>query len=211
MEVTAPKAIRLLLWPRTLRMLELLMQREQSISQLSHALQLPLNTVWRRVDALCSQKLVKVVRQQKRAGRGIKKYAAASNRYFVPFDAEPDSLPEDVIRRAVTLRVEGQVRGLLRAATVTASRHASRRWGTLLYIDRGGSLVVRPDFEGGRTPDFLDSRMPAYLNFHSDGLRLSPAQAKQLQRELIQLLKRYKRGDAHRRYSLSIVLTRAFH
>ena len=68
-------------------------------------------------------------------------------------------------------------------------------------------IVVRPDFEGARTPALLSEHGPSYLNFHSDELHLSIAHAKKLQRELVDLIKRYKSAPAGTQtFTLSIVL-----
>jgi hypothetical protein len=64
-----------------------------------------------------------------------------------------------------------------------------------MVADRCGRLVVRPDFESGRTPELLRGKRPAYLNSYSDDLRLSREQAKRLQIEFVAMLKRYKAFD----------------
>jgi hypothetical protein len=104
------------------------------------------------------------------------------------------------------MRVEEQVRGLTTAAGRTLRDTGITSWGTLIYADRRGRLVVRPDFESGRTPELLRANRPAYLNFYSDDFRLSREQAKRLQIELVALLKKYKALDGTATYTLSAVL-----
>jgi hypothetical protein len=94
---------------------------------------------------------------------------------------------------------------MIEAAREALGEQAATRWGTVIYTDRNGQLIVRPDFAKGRTPKLLEENTPAYLNFYLNDLRLSQRTAKQLQRELV-LIKRHKasrKGDA---YTLSVVM-----
>ena len=104
------------------------------------------------------------------------------------------------------MRVEEQVRGLIAAAGTTLAASGGTPWGTLIYTNRHGRLVVRPDFESGRTPSLLGANAPAYLNFYSDDLHLTRRQAKRLQIELVELFKKYKGCEGTGVYSLSTVL-----
>lgn len=65
---------------------------------------------------------------------------------------------------------------------------------------------MRPDFASGRTPKLLEERTPAYLNFYLNDLRLSQRAAKQLQRELVELVKRHKVSTTGGAYTLSVVM-----
>jgi hypothetical protein len=67
----------------------------------------------------------------------------------------------------------------------------------------GGFFVPRSE---DRAPKLLEENTPAHLNFYLNDLRLSQRTAKQLQRELVELIKRHKasrKGDA---YTLSVVM-----
>jgi len=198
-------AARALRKPGVLRFVGALLDRPLTLSTVAEQLDLPLNTAWRTADRLIELGLVRVVGSERRGGRACKLYAATSGAFFIPYAAQGERLPDEVVRELVAARVDDQVRGLTAAAARTLERSGAD-WGTLIYCDRRGRLVVRPDFAGGRTPELLAEGGPAYLNFYSDDLRLSADQAKQLQRELVALAKRYKACEGPGAYTFSVVL-----
>lgn len=169
-------------------------------------LRIPLPTALRLVKRLISVGALEVVGTVERPGRAIKLYRSSSDAFFVPRSAEHRELPEEVIRRLIEMRTAEQVRGMIEAARQSLGDQAATRWGTVVYTDRNGQLVVRPDFASGRTPKLLEERTPAYLNFFLNDLRLSQRTAKQLQRELVELVKRHKTSRIGGAYTLSVVM-----
>jgi hypothetical protein len=202
----SPAAARLLRNPRVLRVLGAFLSGPKLLSGVSRDLGIPLNTVWRTANQLLACGVLRIHSTTPRAGRAVKRYEAIAPILFVPYEAEGDRLPGDVVRGLVEMRVAEQVNGLLAAANITQESTGVMSWGTLIYGDRHGQLVVRPDFEQGRTPALLRSQAPAYLNVYSDDLRLSQAAAKRLQRELVTLFKKYKDCEGPAVYTLSAVL-----
>lgn len=203
-----PRAAKWVRQPMGLNVLRMFMAGSTPLAPVAKELDLPLSTVLRWARRWLDVGALVIDAECARPGRAVKWYRAVSNRMLIPYEAEGSALPEDVVRRLVQMRVEPQVRGLIEAARLTYTQGSMKEWGTVLYTDRHGQLVVRPDFSLGRTPDLLSDASPAYLNFYSDDMRLSAAQAKQLQRDLVALLKNYKdkagRGQA---FTLSLVLT----
>ncbi len=61
------------------------------------------------------------------------------------------------------------------------------------------------------TPAFLDDASAAYVNFYAGALRLSAKDAKQLQRDLVELFLNYKAKNGDHSYSLSLVLAPCIH
>ena len=59
---------------------------------------------------------------------------------------------------------------MIDAAREALGESGAMRWGTVIYTDRNGQLVVRPDFAEGYTPKLLEENTPAYLNFYLDDL-----------------------------------------
>ena len=204
--VDTPPAARLLRNPRVLRVLGAFLSGPKLLSDVSRELGVPLNTIWRTANQLLACGILRIESTTPRSGRAVKRYEAIAPILFVPYEAEGDRLPGDVVRGLVELRVAEQVNGLLAAANMTQESTGVMSWGTLIYADRHGRLVVRPDFEEGRTPALLRSQGPAYLNVYSDDLRLSQAAAKRLQRELVTLFKKYKDCEGPSIYTLSAVL-----
>jgi len=206
--IEAPAATRLLRNPRALRFVGGFMARSRPelLSAVAREVEMPLSSAWRMASRLVACGVLRVHDTTPRAGRALKRYEAVAQVLFVPYEAEGDRLPDDVVRRLVGMRVEEQVRGLIAAAGITRDGTGATSWGTLIYTDRRGQLVVRPDFEAGRTPGLLRPNTPAYLNFYSDDLRLTRAAAKRLQIELVALLKKYKACEGPHLYTLSAVL-----
>jgi hypothetical protein len=191
---------------RVLRFFAKFLSKPALVSVVARDLEMPVNSAWRIANRLVSFGILRVHSTTPRAGRALKRYVSVAPVLFVPYEAEGDRLPGDVVRRLVEMRVEEQVRGLIAAAGTTLNDTGATSWGTLIYADRHGQLVVRPDFERGRTPALLRPGAPAYLNFYSDDLRLSREQAKRLQIELVALFKKYKSCEGSAPYTLSTVL-----
>lgn len=216
MTLRDPRAANWVRQPLSLGVLRQFMAGATHLAPVAERLGLPPSTVLRWARRWVEVGAVVVDSECPRAGRSVKWYRAVSTRFFIPYELDGQDLPEDVVRRLVQMRVEPQVRGLIEAARVTYTRGSMKDWGTVIHADRHGELVVRPDFAPGRTPDLLSDTGPAYLNFYSDDMRLSAAQAKRLQRELVDLIKRYKdkeqapsamRGQVSPAFTLSLVLT----
>ncbi len=209
MSLDGPQAAAWCRQPAALRLLTAFMVQPDTLSMAAAAATMPMPSAWRWLQRWQSIGAVRQVATQVRAGRTVPVYGAAAARYFIPYEAEGrHTLPDELIGRLVAQRVRVQALGLMEAARRTRDAGPVQRWGTVLYLDRWGELVVRPDFELGRTPDLLADQGPAYLNFHTESLHLSAAQAKALQRELVALIKRYKAlGDSTQRHALSVVMT----
>ncbi len=137
----------------------------------------------------------------------MKLYRATASSFFVPSTTERECLPDEVVRRTLESHLEEQVSGLMKAARDALGVSAAAEWGMVVYTDRHGHLVARPDFVQGRTPKLLDEDSPAYLNFYLDDLRLGVCDAKRLQRDLVDLLKRYMSLEpGSGTYTLSVVM-----
>ncbi len=206
----SPEAAALVKNARALALLEAFMVQPDTLASMAGRLQIPLASAHRLVERLVAVGALEVAQLFERGGRAMKQYRATSSAFFIPYSAERQCLPHDVLRRLFDVRIDEQVSGLMKAARDALGNQALRDWGTLVYADRRGHLVVRPDFESGRTPKLLDEHSPAYLNFYLDDLRLGSGEAKQLQRELVLLLKRYKAApQGSGAYTLSVVMAPA--
>jgi hypothetical protein len=204
--LSTPAAASLLKNPRVLRLLEAFMKEASTLLPVATRLTIPLPTAHRLVNRMIAVGALEIVGEVERPGRAMKLYGSSSRRFFVPRSAERRELPDEVIRRLVEMRSDEQVRGMIEAAGEALGEQAATRWGTVIYTDRNGQLVVRPDFAEGRTPKLLEENTPAYLNFYLNDLRLSQRTAKQLQRELVELIKRYKASRNGSAYTLSVVM-----
>lgn len=201
-----------------LRVLGAFMQGARSLSPVAKELGMTMPTALRWARRWLEVGALVVADEVPRAGRAVKWYCAAAPKLFVPHEAESGALPEGVVRRLIATRVDAQLRVLVTAPCIKPDAMAGvpfatgrvpgpPRRGTVIYLDGNGQLIVRPDFGGGRMPPLLVGHGPSALNFHTEELRLSIAHAKKLQRELVDLLKRYKAAPAgSQSYTLSVVL-----
>lgn len=206
----SPEAAALVKNPRVLALLEAFMAQPATLSAVAARLQIPLASAHRIVERLLAIGALEIAQLVERGGRAMKLYRTTSPAFFIPYSADAQSLPNDVVRRMFESRIDEQVSGLMKAARDALGVRAAAEWGTVVYADRHGHLVVRPDYKPGRTPKLLDDNSPAYLNFYLDDLRLDLCQAKQLQRELVCLLKRYKSApEGGGTYTLSVVMAPA--
>jgi hypothetical protein len=204
--VQSSQAARLLHNERLLEFLSVFLAGPSSLSKAASQCQLPISTCSRMATRLLAQGLLVIDGARQRAGRPITLYRAAGRRIFVPYTFEHDLLPDELVQRIAHARAGLQSRCLIEAARKTLLRSGETSWGTLIYADRHGGLVVRPDFEPGRTPALLDEGTPSYVNLYASELHLTEADAKQLQRSLVELFLHYKSRTGVGRFSLSLVL-----
>jgi hypothetical protein len=203
----SPEAAVLFRNPSVLSLLEIFMVQPATLTMAATQVQLPLTSAHRMVERLVALGALEVTHLIERAGRAMKFYRATAERFFIPYAAEPELLPQDIVRKLFETHADEQVSGLLEAVRDSLGPSLATDWGTMVYPDRHGQLVVRHDFKQGRTPRLLDDGTAAYLNLYLGNLQLSPREAKQLQRELVALFKRYKTAEkGPNSYSLSIVL-----
>lgn len=204
--MNSPAAASLLRNSRVLRLLEAFMNEASTLRPVAARLGIPLPTAHRLVNRMIAVGMLEIVGTFERAERAMKLYRSSSGAFFVPHSAERRELPDEVIRRLVGMRIDEQVSGMIEAAREALGEKAATHWGTVIYTDRNGRLVVRPDFAEGRTPKLLEEHTPAYLNFYLNDLRLSQRTAKQLQRELVELIKRHKATRNGAAYTLSVIM-----
>jgi hypothetical protein len=204
--VQSAHAARLLRNERVLRFLAVFLAGPNILSKAALQCQLPISTCSRMATRLQAQGLLVVDSVTQRSGRPITRYRAPGRRIFVPYEFEHDLLPDELVQRIAQERASHQSRLLIEAGRKTLLRSGEASWGTLIYADRQGGLVVRPDFEPGRTPALLDEGTPSYVNLYSSELNLNEDDAKQLQRRLVELFLDYKNRTGTGRFTLSLVL-----
>ena len=84
LRVEAPDRAAALVDPARRRILTAFMGRERSLSEAAGTLAMPLNRLAYHVGALLRLRLLRVTREQKRAGRPIRYYRAVADRFLVP-------------------------------------------------------------------------------------------------------------------------------
>ena len=185
----------LLMDPVTLRQLEPFLGREVTVTAAAEALGERANTVLKRVQRFLDLGLLRVVREEPRAGRALKIYRTAADVFFVPFEATSAATFE-----AALAERESYWEEQLRTNVVRARREAFPNWGTRIYRDTAGRLQIQMATDPHRNTDPLSPDSPPALSAWRDQVDLDYADAKALQRELFELLLRYQRKGGAQRY-----------
>lgn len=181
--------------PVTLRQLEPFLGREATVGQAAEASGDKPNTVLKRVQRFLELGLLRVVREEPRAGRARKVYRTSADVFFVPFEATSAESFE-----AALAEREAYWETRLRAHVVRARREAYDAWGTRIYRDREGRLQVQMAVTPDRNTNPLDPESPPALSAWRDQVWLDWHDAKDLQRELFELLLRYQQKGGAQRY-----------
>ncbi len=187
--------------PAVLRQLEPFLGRESSISQAARLTGIKPNTMLARVRRWEKLGLLKVVESVRRAGRPVRKYRTTADAWFIPFDTtSAESLEAGLAQR------DSYWENRLRRAVVTAREQQVGTWGTRVYRDPRGRLQFQMAVSPERNWTSLSAEQPAVLAAWRDGLYLDFEDAKELQRELFELLLRYQRKNGVQRYLLRLGL-----
>lgn len=159
-----------------------------------------------RVGTFLRAGLLRVVREEPRAGRALKVYRSSHDAYLVPYERTPFATLEE----AFYATYEGSAR---RLATAMATRFRARGWhGYRLYRNAFDQAWLEGAPDAARSTDLgdLDDRDSRDgMDFALD-LHLTPAQAEALRQEVASMLRRYRelepeRGEPEERpYLLSV-------
>jgi hypothetical protein len=157
--------------------------------------------------------LVEEVGRTPRRGRPIRTYRATADGWFVAIEHYPTvDLVEGLDEIYLPL-----ARYLHRSIGAAVEPHLTRTWGRRVRLDGGGTLIP----EGGPHPDAGDFDLfelyarpgfpPAWLSWQE--LELTDAEAKALQHELIEVVRRLEEklrpGPARRKYLVHVGLAPA--
>lgn len=168
LRIEAPDQVAVFLDPRRRRILITFLGREASLTEAAERLAFPLNRLAYHVGRLIELGLLRVVREQKRAGRPIRYYRAAADSFLIP-------------AAAMGRRVGDGLTAELRAALDRAEL-LSGASDLLISLDEAG----RPRLQ--RRGGNVDADACEYWRV----LSLSAAEARQLNGELRALLRRYE-------------------
>jgi hypothetical protein len=185
-----PKAAATISDPRHQRVLEAMLRETWTTKALAAYLGMGLNATHLLVKRLEALGLVCVAHSQPRRGRAVRHYHAVANGYFVPFAASSHASLEalylakdDFLRRQL-------VRALIR--TEVKTDQDARAAGLSLYLTEDKDVNAHLGPGPGRRWETFDDGFAATFT-HWEALELETAVAKQLQRELRDLIARYKR------------------
>src|SRR5262245_50800865 len=179
--------------------------RERTLADVGRELDVPVNAVLYRVRLLVKHGLVRVVGEQRRRGRAMKRYAAAADGFIVPVSLIPVATLEGLLALNEMRGQEALTRGLARAVQRLAD---PERLVLRIGFDESGVLgagLARDGREFDLAEELSRASAPAVWASWST-LSLSDDEAKSLQRELIALWGRYQGGSAPTSYTLRLAL-----
>lgn len=188
MTVTDPMQARLLVAPEFGRIVDALLDRERSVAALAQELNRPLDTVHYRVKKLERAGLVRVVRQEKRAGRGVKVYTSVATQFFIPYSSFTHATLEDKFLTHESHLTRVLVRSRLRLLHDTFGTEGML--GPRIYRDRQGSVTEELAVSPAKSVNLLATDFPAVVDEVTE-VCLPFAKAKALQAELLALNRRY--------------------
>lgn len=193
--VTDADAADLLVNPYTLRQLAPFLGQECTVTRAAQETHAKPNTVLARVQRFVKLGLVQVVREEKRKGRAVKVYRSTADIFFIPFEATTAATLEAVLQER-----DVYWETLLRRGVVRARIDDVGTWGTRVYRDASNRLQVQTAVTPSQNYTLLDAERPAVLSAWRDSVYLNFADAKALQREMFDLLKRYHQKAGAQRY-----------
>lgn len=136
--VRDPEAARLLTHPGSVRFFKPFIARELSASEAAEELGCQLNTMLYRIGTFLEAGLLRVTREQKRAGRPVKRYRAVADAFFIPFSLTPYATLEEGLGAQLEPLWETMLRGLARS-------YAAKDWfGRRIYRDESGAVFTSP-------------------------------------------------------------------
>ena len=197
--ITETQAADALINPKTLRWLEPFLASPTTISEAAKQTASKPNTVLSRVKRFMKLGLIKIVKEEKRAGRAIKWYRTSSDSFFVPFAATTaESLEEMMAER------DSYWENMLRQAVVQSRMESIGTWGTRFYKDKRGHLQVQTAIGPTENHDLLEPNAPAALSGWRDSVFLDFEEAKQLQNDMFELLTKYQKKSGAQRYIIRL-------
>ncbi len=149
--------------------------------------------------------LLGVVREEPRKGRAVKVYRAVADGFFVPYTASPFHTPEAWLVADYAGREEQLARGAMRAGLAWGEARGTPTFGKRVFKRPDGVLEADFAFSFGAGADLLEAEAPAVMSYFVE-TDLDEESAKQLQRELFDLLGRYERRGEGKRYLLRLGL-----
>ncbi len=185
--------------PETLRQLEPFLARSLTITQAAKETGEKANTVLSRVRRFVKLGLLEVSEEVKRKGRSIKKYRATAEVFFIPYEATS----AETLEVAMAER-DAYWEDLLRKSVVKARVEDVGSWGTRIYRDERGRLQIQAAITPDKNYTMLDKNRPAVLSSWRDSVYLDFEDAKTLQREMFDLLKKYQQKRGAQRYILRL-------
>jgi DNA-binding transcriptional ArsR family regulator len=186
--------------PQKLQQLAPFLQDEVTVSQVAVQLKLTQNAAYKLVRTLERLGLVRLTREQRRAGKSVKFYRVVAQRISVASDRLS-------LGQLIELRHARYWERMQRIVSRTYYERdwEDRQWSFVVDRTHQGQLFLRPFYSDGRAMNSLEDAQPAVFNGWIE-LRLTPAQAKAMQRDVYELLRRYDASTTGQRYLFGLFM-----
>jgi hypothetical protein len=203
--VEDPRTGRLLSDVKEIIYLAPLVNRQLSAKQYSRGLKLGLHQGVYRLKRLKQLGLIRVAREEQRKGSPIKFYQATASRYFVPIELLSDIGLESWLQQTFNHFDVSFVAGILK--TLRGATRSFTSLGLEVYFEGDQASSYLADHQGRKIDIdlFLSSEESASLSLVYV-IGLSFDDAKSLQRDLVELLKKYPSTPSQKRYVVRVSL-----
>lgn len=178
---------------------------ERSIGEVAAELGQPKNAVLLKVRRLQKLGLLKVVREQPRAGRAIKFYQAVQSGFFVPYHLTPYPTPEAWMQAEYARREQALATQTMQAGQRWQQAQGASQFGLRFFMRADGLAEADFAFDMQTPADMQAADAPAVMSLFVY-THLDRETAKQLQAELDALARRYERPAGGEVYLLRLGL-----
>ncbi|AAF11855.1 helix-turn-helix domain-containing protein [Deinococcus radiodurans] len=190
--VTDARQAAAMIHPEFSPLMDALTGREASVGALARELDWPLDTAHYRVKKLLRLGLLRVVREEKRAGRPVKVYRAVADAFFLPYSSFTHATLEEKFLRHELQVARSLVRSYVRLLHDTFPQPGTL--GPYLFRDEAGHLQEDLAAAPGKLLD-LAAAFPTTTE-HLRSLTLTDAEARHLRDVLDALAAEFPRRRA---------------
>lgn len=203
--VTDPKAAKLLLDGNSRYLFEPFLLGSHSVKDLADSLGLSLEVVYHQIKRFERHGLLKVERLETRRGRATKYYRASADGFFVPFYVTPYNTLEGFVQH-IQMQAQTQFNHLVAQVGHGLIQDPSKAGFRVYRVDNYVNTELTPNAEQlDILTELLAPDAPA-LMISQFPLKLSRAEAKALQREMLELLMRYTNKGGEESYLVQVGL-----
>jgi hypothetical protein len=195
-----PKQAKLLTDPKTFRYFSPFIAQERSAKVAAEETNISIELMLYHIKSFLRVGLLEVARTEARRGRSVKYYRAISNAFFVPLEVTPFADLEERLKADLERQHE-----LIVHSTARVLREINSE-GRRIFRASSGKIITESVAHDSSSDPLDDPTGPAAINYDL-GVTLTYQEAKALQQELYNIVKRYQRPErAGNRYLLAVTL-----
>lgn len=191
--------------PEIRRVLAPFIKAEHTIKEAALELGLGLNATLYRTRRLEKLGLLHITREEARKGRAIRHYQAVAKGFFIPYTASPFETPDAWLVEDYRSRELRLAKGTMQSGLAWGEARGQTTFGKRIFLRNDGILKADFAFSFEQGADLLETDAPAVASYFIE-TDLSEEDAKVLQHELAQLVRRFERRGKGKRYLLRLGL-----